>query len=405
MDTTAFWIALAGALLAAGLVVFALLVLLRVIRLNGNGAPPPAASSPPPPVAAPAPAPEPTPPRSPELEPAPAQDPEREEAYARAQQEARRARQLAALAVTLDLEALLAQVLEAAAATARADAAALRLLQEKDAPLVKTLNIHPGEEAPSLDTLSGETRARAVAMRYRYLSADVPAHTDPIRSGLVVPLLGEDGEAIGTLGVYWRSEGHDPADSELAALEELAGNSGRAIENARRFKKMRELAVLDSLTGLYNRTHFYETLGREVKRAHRYGRNLSLVVIDLDDFKTVNDRVGHLGGDAALVDIAERLRSVVRGADVPCRVGGDEFAVILPESEVVDAEQLYQRLHLALEGRPVGRGERVRLSAGIASLQQDDDAESLFQRADAALFRAKRAGKGRALSPDDLGRA
>ena len=389
MGTTALFVAVAGAILASGLLIFATFALLRVLRQNGftgdrqNG---------------PGPEPEPTPP----LALAEPHDDERQQAFRHAQHEARRARQLANLAVTLELETLLTQVLEAAAAACRADAVAIRVLQDGDSPVVKTLNLHPGEDAPSLELLATESRARAVAMRYRFAPGELPPHVEPIRSGLILPLIGEEGEAIGTLGAYWRSEGHEPADAELASLEELAGNSGRAIENARRFKKLRELAVLDSLTGLYNRNHFYETLAREVKRAHRYDRSLALIVFDLDDFKAVNDRIGHLGGDAVLVDIAERLRSVVRGADIPCRVGGDEFAVILPESGVVDAEQLYQRLQVALEGRPIGRAERLRLSAGIAALQPDDDSVSLFQRGDAALFRAKRGGKGQALSPDNF---
>src|SRR5439155_13434760 len=116
-----------------------------------------------------------------------------------------------------------------------------------------------------------------------------------------------------------------------------------AIDNARRFREARQLADLDALTNLHNRRYFHETLARECARAHRYDRRLALVVFDIDDFKAINDRIGHLAADAVLAAVAERLQSVVRSADVACRVGGDEFAVILPESALADAEQLYRR--------------------------------------------------------------
>ena len=138
-------------------------------------------------------------------------------------------------------------------------------------------------------------------------------------------------------------------------LEELALRAGPAIENARRFQEARQLADIDALTGLHNYRFFHETLAREVARAHRYDRRLALVVFDVDDFKAVNDRVGHLAGDAVLAAAAQRVLSAVRGADIACRVGGDEFAVILPESTRGDAEALYERLESAMTKHPAAR--------------------------------------------------
>ena len=169
---------------------------------------------------------------------------------------------------------------------------------------------------------------------------------------------------------------------------------GRRIDNARRFREARQLADLDALTGLHNRRYFHETLAREVARAQRYSRSLALVVFDLDDFKAVNDRIGHLAGDGVLAEAADRVRDVVRSADVACRVGGDEFAVILPESSLKDADQLYKRLEQAISIRPVAQAGRLHLSAGVTELRPDDDAISFFERADEALYRAKGAGKG-----------
>jgi diguanylate cyclase (GGDEF)-like protein len=181
----------------------------------------------------------------------------------------------------------------------------------------------------------------------------------------------------------------------LRELEDLALRAGPAIENARRFREARQLADLDALTGLHNRRYFHETLAREVARAHRYDRLLALLVFDLDDFKAINDRIGHLAGDTVLAQVAERVRDVVRSADVACRVGGDEFAIILPESTIDDADQLYRRLQTQIASRPMPEAGRLLISGGIAQLREGDDGVAFFQRADDALYRAKAAGKGR----------
>ena len=209
-----------------------------------------------------------------------------------------------------------------------------------------------------------------------------------------MPLVG-DGQELGFLTVFTRSSTHAFGDQDVRALEDLAARAGPAIENARRFREARQLADLDALTGLHNRRYFHQTLAREVARAHRYERRLALIVLDLDDFKAINDRIGHLAGDAVLADAAERVREVVRSADIACRVGGDEFAVIMPESGLEDADQLYRRILYAVSTRPVAGDGKLYLSAGVAELRADDDAISFFERGDAALYRAKQSGKGR----------
>jgi diguanylate cyclase (GGDEF)-like protein len=173
----------------------------------------------------------------------------------------------------------------------------------------------------------------------------------------------------------------------VRARRQLAQARDEALRN-------RRLADLDGLTGLHNRRYFHELLAREVARAQRYGRELALVVFDLDDFKSINDRIGHLGGDAVLAETAERARGVVRSADIACRVGGDEFAVLLPEASGHEAELLCGRLHRAVSSTPVAEAGIVSVSAGIAELQADDDPNTFFERADQALYRAKEGGKG-----------
>jgi diguanylate cyclase (GGDEF)-like protein len=133
-----------------------------------------------------------------------------------------------------------------------------------------------------------------------------------------------------------------------------------------------------------------------VARSRRYGRRLALIVLDLDDFKRINDRVGHLAGDAVLAEVAARIRGCVRAADTGCRVGGDEFAVLLPEATRGDADHLAARIARAVAAEPIAKVGTLTLSAGVAELAPEDTAADLFERADADLYRAK-AAKGRAV--------
>jgi two-component system, cell cycle response regulator len=204
-----------------------------------------------------------------------------------------------------------------------------------------------------------------------------------------------DGETIGSIAAFTRSSGGRLSEGDLDELDRLAFRAGPALENARAYAEARALADLDALTGLHNRRFFHELLAREVARAHRYRRRLAVIVFDLDDFKAINDRIGHLAGDAVLAEASERLMTVVRAADVACRVGGDEFAIVLPESSAGDAKLLADRIARAIDSRPIGAAGTLELSAGIAELQPGDRPHELFERADDALYRAKELGKAR----------
>jgi diguanylate cyclase (GGDEF)-like protein len=324
-------------------------------------------------------------------------------ALERAEEEGRRSRIFGELAGSIDLDEVLARALEAAGALEGADAALVMLPDAQGGkPLVATLGLSVEEAERHAITGPPDGRlARAISMSYTYPELQRQAagegSSDTIHSGLAVPLPGEQ-ETLGYLTVFTRTVGHHFSDDDVRQLETLALRAGPAIENARRFREARQLADLDALTGLHNRRYFHETLARECARAHRYERKLALIVFDLDDFKDVNDRIGHLAGDAALAEAAERVRDVVRTADIACRVGGDEFAVILPESSLDDADQLYRRILAAVSSRPLGQAGKLYLSAGVAELRPEDDPVSFFQRADDALYRAKEAGKGRVVA-------
>src|SRR5919199_2438148 len=269
-------------------------------------------------------------------------------ALERAEEEGRRSRIFGELAGSIDLDEVLSRTLEAAGALEGADAALLMLPDTQGGkPLVATLGLSVEEaERHAISGPPDGRLARSITMSYTYPQE---AAEDAIHAGLAVPLPGET-QTLGYLTVFTRTKGHQYSDEDVRQLETLALRAGPAIENARRFREARQLADLDALTGLHNRRYFHETLAREVARAQRYDRRLALIVFDLDDFKDVNDKIGHLAGDSVLAEAAERVRDAVRSADIACRVG-------------------------------------------VAELRSEDDGTSLFERADAALYRAKNAGK------------
>jgi diguanylate cyclase (GGDEF)-like protein len=318
-------------------------------------------------------------------------------AVSRAEDEAQRSRFFGQIATTIDLDDAIGSTLQAAAGLPKVDAAVVELDPDGDGDerLLGSIGLDRDEDEDEDDTVriftgAPEPReARAIELSYLYREGQAAG---AVHEALGVPLVGRNGP-IGWLGVFSRDPEVRFGDDDVRRLEELAERVAPAIENARRFREARQLADLDSLTGLHNRRYFYETLGREVDRAQRYQRRLSLVIVDVDGFKEINDRIGHLAGDAVLAEIADRIRQVVRSADIPCRVGGDEFAVIVPEVEVGKARQLVGRIQRAVSAQPIARAGRVRVSAGVADIQPNDSPTSLFERGDESLYAAKHAGK------------
>jgi diguanylate cyclase (GGDEF)-like protein len=312
-------------------------------------------------------------------------------AVLRAEDEARRSRFLAQIGTTIDLDDALGSTLEAAAAMPKVDAAVVELepVDDEDERLLGSVGFDE-EGAVRIFTGTPDRREpRAVELSYLYAEEEAAG---AVHEALGVPLVTHSGR-IGWLGVFSRDPEVRFDDEDLRRLEEVAERVAPAIENARRFREARRLADLDALTGLHNRRFFHETLAREIDRAQRYQRRLSLVLVDVDGFKEINDRIGHLAGDAVLAEIGSRIRQVVRSADIPCRVGGDELAVIVPEIEVGGARQLVARIQAAVSSQPIARAGRVRVSAGVADLQPNDSPTTLFERADQSLYEAKHNGK------------
>jgi diguanylate cyclase (GGDEF)-like protein len=202
------------------------------------------------------------------------------------------------------------------------------------------------------------------------------------------------GTPEGVLGVA-----PEPAltDHQRSVLSAAAALLAVSLKNAELFREIRENSVRDGLTGCFNRTHAVEVLDAELRRSRRSKLPLSLLMFDLDNFKNINDRHGHLCGDAVLAAIGAIMKSELRGSDVKCRYGGDEFMVILPDTPVGGARQVSDNLRRAIAERPViwNDGQiTVTASFGITAVNTaDHDPRSAIARADTALYRAKQVGR------------
>jgi diguanylate cyclase (GGDEF)-like protein len=213
------------------------------------------------------------------------------------------------------------------------------------------------------------------------------------------PALGRGVEQVGVVSIARQGSDFDEGEYDLFAY--LAGQAAVSIENVDLHETVRRQALTDELTGLYNLRHFHDTLDTELERQRRFGTNVGLVMLDIDDFKQINDTYGHQQGDLVLIEVARALRNLSRDIDEPARYGGEEMSVILPQTDVAGAELLAERMRTAVEDLEIDRldGEgtlRVTASFGVASLPFNArDKAALIAEADAALYRAKRAGKNR----------
>ncbi|MGE3842096.1 MAG: diguanylate cyclase [Vicinamibacterales bacterium] len=222
------------------------------------------------------------------------------------------------------------------------------------------------------------------------------------RSCVAVPLLAGS-TPIGVVAFADRLDGQPFDETDVTALRALAAPAALALQNDRLAEHARELAhaaTVDPLTGLFNRRHFQSRIDEEIERARRQSLDLALLLIDIDDFKRINDTLGHLAGDFLLRQVADVLKHSVRVFDVCTRYGGEEFAVLMPGSNgasaMVVAERIRTRVESAVRGEgPLPPHVRVTVSAGLAVLERDGSSADLIARADRALYRAKEEGKNR----------
>jgi diguanylate cyclase (GGDEF)-like protein len=194
---------------------------------------------------------------------------------------------------------------------------------------------------------------------------------------------------------------HSFDKNERRLLTTFAQHAALAMHNAELHRAVEELAVTDPLTGLANRRHYEQKLANEMLRARRYHDALSLVIFDLDNFKKINDRYGHLAGDAALAAMAQVLGHESRDTDLAARIGGEEFALILPETSAADARAVAERIRRSLAETPIvwnGQTLVITCSAGVfgeTGLNLPENSDEMYRLADAALYQAKELGHNR----------
>ncbi|OFZ67196.1 MAG: hypothetical protein A2V79_01180 [Betaproteobacteria bacterium RBG_16_56_24] len=224
-------------------------------------------------------------------------------------------------------------------------------------------------------------------------------HEESIQSFICLPLTSH-ASRLGVIYFYRKDRDYFLPD-EFEILNTFAYLAAGAIENARLHEQTQDLAVTDKLTGLRNRRLFDERLAEEILRAARYAKPLSLLMLDIDDFKRINDTHGHPAGDKVLQSLGQLLRGQLRQMDFAARYGGEEFTIILPETDFVGAKLVAERIRRAVAKLPIklpdGREIDLTVSVGVACFPVcGDKAESLVEHADQALYTAKQEGKNRA---------
>ncbi len=222
----------------------------------------------------------------------------------------------------------------------------------------------------------------------------LPIVSDEARQWSTYPMRA-DGQTVGLLGVGLPTGGFTDRDHRLFKL--VASLVAQSLSTANAFETMREASLVDPLTGCATRAEGARRFEAELRRAHRSGTSLAVLMLDLDHFKSINDRYGHKAGDAVLSAVGDTLLTTLRASDVRCRWGGEEFLLVLPDSNVERAQRAADKLRRRIASTPVGADDRVvhvTASIGLTLSQPDEtDIQQLTARADAALYDAKRLGR------------
>jgi diguanylate cyclase (GGDEF)-like protein len=210
------------------------------------------------------------------------------------------------------------------------------------------------------------------------------------------------GNPLGVLGVDAQPA---PTAHLRSILSAAASMLAVSLKNAELFREVKENSVRDALTGCFNKAHTLDTLDGELRRARRSHMPLSVVMFDLDRFKAINDRYGHQCGDAVLSTVGSRMKAVLRGSDLKCRYGGEEFLIVLPDTPLSGARRVADTLRRDLAEHPVAWHDQtvtVTASFGVTTIEPGEvDSHAVIGRADAALYRAKQAGRNTVHADDE----
>ena len=320
-----------------------------------------------------------------------------------------------ALTSTLDLEAVLNLIMDQVSRLLKSRSWSLLLRDEQSGALIFEIAVSPvAERLKGVRLARGQGVAGWVAEHGEPLlipdvrqdarfSAKVDAATKFVSHSLLcVPIRSRD-QVLGVIELVNGIEERSFTEADLQILATIADYAAIAIVNARNFRRISELVITDDLTGLYNSRHLHTLLDEEIERVNRFGGKLSLIFIDLDFFKTVNDTRGHIVGSRTLAEIGRLISGNIRKVCKAARYGGDEFVVILPNTGKEGAVTLAKRLHQVFREHEFHDEERVafNLTASFGLATYPDDASSkdeLVRLADQAMYRVKESTRDAVMS-------
>jgi diguanylate cyclase (GGDEF)-like protein len=297
-----------------------------------------------------------------------------------------------------------AKILEAVSETAQLAVGGQRGIFYEYIPGRKALVARSGvgPDAPELSLplgtgLAGTSAADKAPIVYP--GPKPPLFPEPeVATAMAVPFTSR-GQFLGVVAVYGHTTGETFGDDDVETLVALVAQAGTAVDNVSLHEEAQRLSITDGLTGLWNRRQLDLRLQEEVERAVRFGRPVGVVFCDVDLFKDVNTEWQHLGGDAVLVEVANRLSTATREIDVVARYGGEEFVLLLPETDLVGSRTLAEKVRSAMCDEPVEHNNKTRtvtLSLGVAAYPHSGTSvRTLLAAAQEALKRAKENGRNR----------